>query len=44
VRKRLEETGMTLLPMPPGEIVRFIEADIRKWAPIVKLAKLDQGP
>jgi tripartite-type tricarboxylate transporter receptor subunit TctC len=43
VRKRLEETGMTITAMPGPQFVEFIQADIRKWTPVVRAAKLDQG-
>jgi tripartite-type tricarboxylate transporter receptor subunit TctC len=43
VRKRLEDTGMTLTGMRGPAFVDFIQADIRKWTPVVKAAKLDQG-
>jgi tripartite-type tricarboxylate transporter receptor subunit TctC len=42
VRTRLEDTGMTITAMRGGPFVEFIRADIRKWAPVVRAAKLDQ--
>jgi tripartite-type tricarboxylate transporter receptor subunit TctC len=43
VRSRLGDTGMTITALRSTQLVEFIRADIRKWAPIVKAAKL-QGP
>ena len=43
VRGRLEETGMTVTPLRGAQFVEFIRDDIRKWAPVVKSARLDQG-
>jgi tripartite-type tricarboxylate transporter receptor subunit TctC len=43
VRKRLEETGMTITAMRGPQFVDFIRADIAKWTPVVRAAKLDQG-
>jgi tripartite-type tricarboxylate transporter receptor subunit TctC len=43
VRKRLEDTGMTITAMRGPAFVDFIQADIRKWTPVIKAAKLDQG-
>jgi tripartite-type tricarboxylate transporter receptor subunit TctC len=43
VRKRLEDTGMTLTGMRGPAFVDFIQADIRKWTPVIRAAKLDQG-
>jgi tripartite-type tricarboxylate transporter receptor subunit TctC len=43
VRARLEDTGMTITAMRGPQFVEFIHADIRKWAPVVRAAKLDQG-
>jgi tripartite-type tricarboxylate transporter receptor subunit TctC len=42
VRKRLEDTGMTITAMRGPAFVDFIQADIRKWTPVIKAAKLDQ--
>lgn len=43
VRGRLEDTGMTITAMRGAAFVEFIRDDIRKWAPVVRAAKLDQG-
>jgi tripartite-type tricarboxylate transporter receptor subunit TctC len=43
VRQRLEDTGMTITAMRGPAFVDFIQADIRKWTPVIKAAKLDQG-
>ena len=43
VRGRLEETGMTVTALRGPQFVEFIRADIGKWTPVVKAAKLDQG-
>ena len=43
VRSRLGDTGMTITALRSAQLVEFIRADIRKWTPIVKAAKL-QGP
>jgi tripartite-type tricarboxylate transporter receptor subunit TctC len=42
VRARLEDTGMTITALRGAPFVQFIEADIRKWAPVVRAAKLDR--
>jgi putative tricarboxylic transport membrane protein len=41
VQARLGETGMNITALRSADFVSFIQADIRKWAPIVKAAKLD---
>jgi tripartite-type tricarboxylate transporter receptor subunit TctC len=41
VRARLEDTGMTITAMRGPQFVEFIQADIRKWMPVVRAAKLD---
>jgi len=41
VQARLGETGMNITALRSADFVGFIQADIRKWAPIVKAAKLD---
>jgi len=41
VRGRLSETGMTVTALGSAELVNFIQSDIRKWAPIIKGAKLN---
>jgi len=43
VRSRLEQTGMTITGLHGAQFVEFIRADIVKWTPVVKAAKLDQG-
>jgi tripartite-type tricarboxylate transporter receptor subunit TctC len=43
VRGRLEDAGMTVMPLRGPQFIEFIRADIRKWAPVVKSAGLDQG-
>jgi|tagenome__1003787_1003787.scaffolds.fasta_scaffold20839332_2 tripartite-type tricarboxylate transporter receptor subunit TctC len=43
VRARLEDTGMTITAIRGAPFVEFIQADIRKWTPVVRAAKLDQG-
>jgi tripartite-type tricarboxylate transporter receptor subunit TctC len=43
VRARLEDTGMTITALRGTPFVEFIQADIRKWTPVIKAAKLDQG-
>jgi len=43
VRRRLEDTGMTITTLRGPEFVEFIRADIRKWTPVIKSAKLEQG-
>jgi tripartite-type tricarboxylate transporter receptor subunit TctC len=43
VRERLEDTGMTVTALRGPEFVEFIQADIRKWAPVIRAAHLDQG-
>jgi tripartite-type tricarboxylate transporter receptor subunit TctC len=43
VRNRLEDTGMTVTALRGGAFVDFIRADISKWTPIIKSAKLEQG-
>jgi tripartite-type tricarboxylate transporter receptor subunit TctC len=43
VRRRLEDTGMTITALRGPEFVEFIRADIRKWTPVIKSAKLEQG-
>ena len=43
VRSRLEDTGMTVTALRGGAFVDFIRADIGKWTPVIKSAKLDQG-
>jgi tripartite-type tricarboxylate transporter receptor subunit TctC len=43
VRARLEDTGMTITALRGPPFVEFIQADMRKWAPVVRAAKLDQG-
>jgi tripartite-type tricarboxylate transporter receptor subunit TctC len=43
VRQRLEDTGMTITALRSPQFVAFIRADIRKWEPVVKSAKLNQG-
>jgi tripartite-type tricarboxylate transporter receptor subunit TctC len=40
VQTRLAETGMTITALRSAEYVAFIQDDIRKWAPVVKSAKL----
>lgn len=42
VQTRLGDTGMTITALRSPDYVAFIKEDIRKWAPIVKAAKLDQ--
>jgi tripartite-type tricarboxylate transporter receptor subunit TctC len=41
VRARLEDTGMTITAMRGPQFVEFIQADIRKWMPVVRAAKLN---
>lgn len=43
VRKRLEDTGMTITGLRGPQFVEFIQADIRKWTPIIQAAQLDKG-
>jgi len=43
VRSRLEDTGMTITAMHGPQFVEFIKADIAKWTPVIRAAKLDQG-
>lgn len=43
VRNRLEDTGMTVTALRGGAFVDFIRADIGKWTPVIKSAKLEQG-
>ena len=43
VQTRLGETGMAITGLRSADLIAFIQADIRKWAPIVKTAKLEQG-
>jgi tripartite-type tricarboxylate transporter receptor subunit TctC len=43
VRSRLEDTGMTITALRGPEFIEFIRADIRKWTPVVKSAKLGEG-
>jgi tripartite-type tricarboxylate transporter receptor subunit TctC len=43
VRRRLEDTGMTITALRGPEFVQFIRADIHKWTPVIKSAKLEQG-
>jgi len=43
VRRRLEDTGMTITALRGPAFVEFIGADIRKWTPVIKSAKLVQG-
>lgn len=43
VKTRLGDTGMTITALRSSEFVSFIQADIRKWSPIVKAAKLRHG-
>ena len=43
VRRRLEDTGMTITALRGPEFVQFIRDDIRKWTPVIKSAKLEQG-
>ena len=43
VRNRLEDTGMTVTGLRGGAFVDFIRADISKWTPVIKSAKLEQG-
>jgi len=43
VRSRLEDTGMTITALRGPQFVEFIQADIRKWTPVIRAAKLDQG-
>ena len=43
VRRRLEDTGMTITALRGPAFVEFIAADIRKWTPVIKSAKLVQG-
>ena len=43
VRTRLQETGMTITAMRGPQFIDFIRADIAKWTPVVRAAKLDQG-
>ena len=43
VRNRLEDTGMTVTALRGGAFVDFIRADISKWTPVIKSAKLEQG-
>ena len=38
VRARLEDTGMTITAMREPQFVEFIQADIRKWTPVIKAA------
>lgn len=40
VRARLEDTGMTITALRGPQFVEFIQADIRKWTPVVHAAKL----
>jgi tripartite-type tricarboxylate transporter receptor subunit TctC len=42
-RRRLEDTGMTITALRGPEFLEFIRADIRKWTPVIKSAKLEQG-
>jgi tripartite-type tricarboxylate transporter receptor subunit TctC len=42
VRKRLTDTGMTVTALRSAPFVEFIRAEIRKWAPVIHSAKLDQ--
>jgi tripartite-type tricarboxylate transporter receptor subunit TctC len=43
VRSRLEDTGMTITALRGPQFLEFIGADIRKWTPVIKSAKLVQG-
>ena len=43
VRNRLEDTGMTVTALRGTAFVDFIRADISKWTPVIKSAKLVQG-
>jgi tripartite-type tricarboxylate transporter receptor subunit TctC len=43
VRNRLEDTGMTITALRGPAFVDFIRADISKWTPVIKSAKLEQG-
>jgi tripartite-type tricarboxylate transporter receptor subunit TctC len=42
VQTRLGDTGMTITALRSADSVSFIQSDIRKWAPVVKAAKLEQ--
>jgi len=43
VRNRLEDTGMTVTALRGPAFVDFIRADISKWTPVIRSAKLEQG-
>jgi tripartite-type tricarboxylate transporter receptor subunit TctC len=42
-RRRLEDTGMTITALRGPQFVEFIRADIGKWTPVIRSAKLEQG-
>ena len=42
VQTRLTDTGMTITALRSAPFLAFIQEDIRKWAPVVKSAKLEQ--
>jgi tripartite-type tricarboxylate transporter receptor subunit TctC len=42
VQTRLADTGMTITALRSAPFLAFIQEDIRKWAPVVKSAKLEQ--
>ena len=41
VQTRLADTGMTITALRSADYAAFIREDIRKWAPVVKSAKLE---
>jgi tripartite-type tricarboxylate transporter receptor subunit TctC len=40
VQARLSDIGMTPGPLPSGEFVAYINAEMRKWDPVIKAAKV----
>jgi len=42
VKERLSGLGAEPMPMTPGEFGKFVAAEVRKWANVVKLAGLKQ--
>jgi len=44
VRKRLEDTGMTITALRGAQFVEFIQADIRKWTPVIRAVQSASRP
>jgi tripartite-type tricarboxylate transporter receptor subunit TctC len=42
VKARLDGLGAEPMPMTPGEFGKFVDAEVKKWANVVKLAGLKQ--